>query len=74
VDDLGKGGADHEGPRAVQVVKMIELTKPTESSRRRPWRWERGPPYMAAQWVGRQKMRENAVLDHDFLAVGGRGC
>jgi hypothetical protein len=48
VDDLGKEGADYEGPRAVQVMKIMELTKPTESSGRRPWQWERGPPYMAA--------------------------
>ena len=41
-----------------------------ESSGRRLWRWERGPPYMAAQWVDPQRVIGNDVLYHDFS--GGR--
>jgi hypothetical protein len=61
VNNLRKEGANYKGPRAIQVIKIIELTKPTESSGRRLWRWERGPLYIAAG---------NAVLDYDFS--GGR--
>jgi hypothetical protein len=35
VDDLRKEGADYKGPRAVQVIKIIELIKLTELSGRR---------------------------------------
>jgi hypothetical protein len=36
VNKLRKEEADYNGPRAVQVMKIIELTRPMESSGRRP--------------------------------------